>query len=526
MTLAALAFAAGAAALQLQPALPALGWVLLIVPCAALAMRYRWLLVPLAAMAGFFWAAACAQWRMADWLPAELEGRDLAIVGVVSSLPAIADRSVRFEFDVEWADGEARAPKKLLLAWYRGAASEEDAPALLSAMVHPGERWAFTVRLRRPHGLVNPHGFDYAAWLLERGIGATGYVRTRTGPRRVGARNSPLDLIERAREAVRDRFNAVLGATPAAGILAALAGAQGGGGGGDRRGARLYAAGRLRRAGAAHVLDGERRRRGALVRPHLVAVAHAGARPRRDRADGSMGAALAGPVAVLRRGAAHLLRGDRLDRSWLQGSAVGAHPMGDHRRTRAGGAAPLRAALDRRAARQRRGDTARIGGHHAASALRRRNPGRRAARALRAACAVAARIPRMVRFAPRRALAAARAAALDGVCGAGRCGMAARAARHSVAGERTRLDGARILHRAAGPDGRRSVDHHLRCRPGACRAGAHGRPRPALRRGPLFRRGIRQRLARRRPGAARRRRGSTRSRRAQPRGQRSHRRRA
>ncbi|HYR36902.1 MAG TPA: DNA internalization-related competence protein ComEC/Rec2 [Burkholderiales bacterium] len=223
MTLAALAFAAGAAALQLQPALPALGWVLLIVPCAALAMRYRWLLVPLAAMAGFFWAAACAQWRMADWLPAELEGRDLAIVGVVSSLPAIADRSVRFEFDVEWADGEARAPKKLLLAWYRGAASEEDAPALLSAMVHPGERWAFTVRLRRPHGLVNPHGFDYAAWLLERGIGATGYVRTRTGPRRVGARNSPLDLIERAREAVRDRFNAVLGATPAAGILAALA---------------------------------------------------------------------------------------------------------------------------------------------------------------------------------------------------------------------------------------------------------------------------------------------------------------
>jgi len=121
------------------------------------------------------------------------------------------------------AKPEARAPKKLLLAWYRGAASEEDAPALLSAMVHPGERWAFTVRLRRPHGLVNPHGFDYAAWLLERGIGATGYVRTRTEPRRMGARNSPLDYIEKAREAVRDRFNAVLGATPAAGILSALA---------------------------------------------------------------------------------------------------------------------------------------------------------------------------------------------------------------------------------------------------------------------------------------------------------------
>jgi competence protein ComEC len=223
MTLAALAFAVGAALLQFQPALPALGWSLVIVAFAALALRYRALVIPVAGAAGFMWAAACAQWRMADWLPPELEGRDVAVVGVVSSLPAIAERSVRFEFDVEWVDGGARVPKKLLLAWYRGAPPEEDAPALLAAAVHPGERWAFTVRLRRPHGLVNPHGFDYEAWLLERGIGATGYVRTRAEPRRMGARHSPLDYIEQAREAVRDRFNAVLGATPAAGILSALA---------------------------------------------------------------------------------------------------------------------------------------------------------------------------------------------------------------------------------------------------------------------------------------------------------------
>jgi competence protein ComEC len=223
MTLAALAFAAGAALLQLQPGLPALGWSLVILPFAALALRYRALLVPVAGAVGFMWAATCAHWRMGDWLPPELEGRDLPVVGVVASLPAIAERSVRFEFDVEGADGGARVPKKILLAWYRSAPQDEDAPALLGAMVHPGERWAFTVRLRRPHGLVNPHGFDYEAWLLERGIGATGYVRTRSEPRRMGSRNSPLDYIEKAREAVRDRFNAVLGATPAAGILAALA---------------------------------------------------------------------------------------------------------------------------------------------------------------------------------------------------------------------------------------------------------------------------------------------------------------
>ncbi|HWI36271.1 MAG TPA: DNA internalization-related competence protein ComEC/Rec2 [Burkholderiales bacterium] len=218
MSLAALAFAAGAALLQLQAALPSLAWAA-VVPLLALgAWRYRILMPAAAFAAGFFWAAACAQWRMADWLPVEQEGRDLAIVGVVASLPALAERSVRFELDVQSGNG---LPKKVLLTWYR-TAGQEDGPALVSS-VHPGERWAFTVRLRRPHGLVNPHGFDYEAWLLERGIGATGYVRARTEPRLLGARNAPLDYVERAREAVRDRFLAVLGPTPAAGILAALA---------------------------------------------------------------------------------------------------------------------------------------------------------------------------------------------------------------------------------------------------------------------------------------------------------------
>src|SRR5947207_1594720 len=104
MSLAALAFAAGAALLQLQATLPALAWALALVPLTMAALRWRPFAVAVAFALGFFWAAACAHWRMADWLPADLEGRDLAIVGVVSSLPAVAERSVRFEFDVEAAD--------------------------------------------------------------------------------------------------------------------------------------------------------------------------------------------------------------------------------------------------------------------------------------------------------------------------------------------------------------------------------------------------------------------------------------
>ena len=33
------------------------------------------------------------------------------------------------------------------------------------------------MRLRRPHGNANPHGFDYELQLFEQGVRATGYVR-------------------------------------------------------------------------------------------------------------------------------------------------------------------------------------------------------------------------------------------------------------------------------------------------------------------------------------------------------------
>jgi competence protein ComEC len=221
MTLAALAFAAGAALLQLQAELPPLAWLWLAPVCVFLGFRFRFLAVPAAFVAGFLWAAACAHLRMNDWLAPELEGRDLAVVGVIASLPAVGERGVRFEFEVESAGG-ARLPQKLLLSWYRSP-FYDDSAALLAGEVHPGERWLLTVRLRRPHGHLNPQGFDYEAWLLERGVGATGYVRQRGEQRRIGSRNGLMDVVEKTREAVRDRFRETLGATPAAGILAALA---------------------------------------------------------------------------------------------------------------------------------------------------------------------------------------------------------------------------------------------------------------------------------------------------------------
>ncbi len=87
-----------------------------------------------------------------------------------------------------------------------------------------GERWRLDVRLKRPHGTVNPHGFDVEAWLLENGLRATGYVRDDVRNARIDAfAGRPGDYVERARTAVRDRIVAALGDAPYAGVVVALA---------------------------------------------------------------------------------------------------------------------------------------------------------------------------------------------------------------------------------------------------------------------------------------------------------------
>src|SRR5688572_3761203 len=84
---------------------------------------------------------------------------------------------MRFVFAVQHASFQV--PKTLSLNWYVPQRGGEVAfPPLRTE-----QRRQLTVRLKRQHGDLNPHGFDYEAWMFERGIRATGYVRTsvRTG---------------------------------------------------------------------------------------------------------------------------------------------------------------------------------------------------------------------------------------------------------------------------------------------------------------------------------------------------------
>src|SRR5690606_31549513 len=74
----------------------------------------------------------------------------------------------RFEFVASGGEGEAAqlAGRKLRLSWYRS----DVIPA-------PGSEWRLALRLARPRGLVNPGGFDFERYALERGIAASGHVR-------------------------------------------------------------------------------------------------------------------------------------------------------------------------------------------------------------------------------------------------------------------------------------------------------------------------------------------------------------
>src|SRR6185295_4272022 len=107
MTLVILSFASGVLFLQLQPELPGSAWLGLL--ALLLVCRHKVLHMPAAFALGFCWALGMAQLRLADRLVPALEGTDIEVVGVVSSLPAAAERSLRFEFEPESAAQELPA---------------------------------------------------------------------------------------------------------------------------------------------------------------------------------------------------------------------------------------------------------------------------------------------------------------------------------------------------------------------------------------------------------------------------------
>ena len=158
-----MALALGLLALRFLPVLPPV-WLWLVLPVTGLmALPFR--TYPLAFfLFGFSWAGANAQWALDDRLPAHLDGETRWVEGRVTGLPQNNDGVVRFEL-ADVRSRQAKVPQRMRLAWYDGPP------------VNSGERWRLAVKLKRPAGLLNPHAFDYDAWLLAQRIGATGTIK-------------------------------------------------------------------------------------------------------------------------------------------------------------------------------------------------------------------------------------------------------------------------------------------------------------------------------------------------------------
>lgn len=230
-----LAGVSGVLLLQQQPQLPEGGVLLLLLGIflhfAGKGASNRFLIlvsvVVAGSLVGFGWAAWRAEARLAQVLDLAWEGRDIRVVGDISSLPQRLERGMRFEFRVRDVETEgAKVPERILLSAYEPKKSPGNTGAVPG--FKPGETWRLTVRLSRPHGNANPNGFDYEAWLLEQNIRATGYVHLASEPvakPEILADNwfwPPMNGVHRLRHTIREGFARELGTKPYGGILTAL----------------------------------------------------------------------------------------------------------------------------------------------------------------------------------------------------------------------------------------------------------------------------------------------------------------
>jgi competence protein ComEC len=244
MVASALSFLAGLLFVQQLPVLPDIKWLLVgsLMACIMAWLRY-WR--SLFFVVGVTWAIAFATYRLSDRLPEQLEGIEINVVGTIADLPEQDEKRVRFDFiprdgvnatgqsgtgmaiptDGVNAESQSRTdsaipgdvlnagqklPTKLRLSWYY-----PDQP------VKAGQYWAFTVKLKRVHGTMNPGGFDYERLLFTEGIGATGYVRPEPKPVLLGS-DSGWKNITVWRQSITDRLSANLSNSPSLALIKAL----------------------------------------------------------------------------------------------------------------------------------------------------------------------------------------------------------------------------------------------------------------------------------------------------------------
>ncbi len=224
------AWIAGGSAFLFLPTLPNQGLevtiifgILLLIGGYYLRDRYHILSLSIAGLAiallGWSYHFHYAKGRLASPLPSSLEDQELTIQGYIDQLPSGDQQHQRFAFEVtDWNDAHPEPlPRKIYLSWSGAWQKNRLIPQLA-----PGEEWQFVVKLKRPHTLMNTHGFDFERWMFHQGFGAHGSVRS--GKRIQESRWISLrTAVEYQRWRLRNKIKTALDpSAPYVGVLIAL----------------------------------------------------------------------------------------------------------------------------------------------------------------------------------------------------------------------------------------------------------------------------------------------------------------
>lgn len=181
--LALLAFSVGVFAPNFFRELPSFFDVALI--CAAMVclfyrVRQFW---AISFALGFLYGSLSAIQFSHSILPPELNNQPLFISGRIEGIPNKTARAWQIDLIADDIGGAARLtesgsdpssqqfsnyrPKKLRLSYY----------GFIEQPFQSGEWLQLEVKLKRPHGFMNPRLFDYQRWLIGKGYSATGYIK-------------------------------------------------------------------------------------------------------------------------------------------------------------------------------------------------------------------------------------------------------------------------------------------------------------------------------------------------------------
>jgi len=162
---------------------------------------------------GFAWCLWYAHVQLSWVLPSEKEGKPLQISGIINTIPDIESTHTSFRFlldKIQYENKTEPVHAIVQLSW-------QSAPK----KIRVGDKWKFTVYLKKVTGLMNPGGFDIETWSFQEGIRATGYVVNQEGVLLASEwYHHPLDRI---REYFRDQINKNLTKSPTSHWITALA---------------------------------------------------------------------------------------------------------------------------------------------------------------------------------------------------------------------------------------------------------------------------------------------------------------